>query len=159
MDNAKIRQVLYRWGRAIAFCAIKQEELNSFALLIDDARALSAPSLDGMPRSGAVSKTTERSAFKAISLTDKYGAAMNMLSKQIETETTFMCAVDGVLFELPSAQRELVRMRYREGLSWLAIAFKLRYASDDATRKIDQQVIDKLKSNIIIASLPCLGVE
>lgn len=159
MDNAKIRQLLYRWGRAIAFCRSKQEELNSFTELLEDARSLPPPSYDGMPRSGTPGKTTERAALKAIILSEKYGAVIEMLSKQIEIETAFLCAVDCVLCDLPSAQRDLVRMRYREGLSWLSIAFKFGYMSDRTPRKIDQQIVNKLDGNITITALHCPGAE
>ena len=146
MENKResFRRILDRWGHVPVFCAIKQAEVDDYRGLLDSAVGLSPVAAEGMPRSNAVGRPTERSAERMMKLFALYDSQIDLLVEQIRNELIFEKKVTALLNTcLTIYEKTILEMRYKRGKTFAEIAQELDRA-EGSIKSVEAKAVDKL---------------
>lgn len=152
MELRELRRLMYRWGRALGFCAAKQKEIEGLSQLIDGARGLPGIRLDGLPGSSTPGDPTAAAAARVEEIVKRYYEAIEWTTEAIDRELSFKRAMDEVMQkELTGEQRRILTMRYQDCNQWLYISIRMNMAESTVYR-LEAQALGKIKDCVKVES-------
>ena len=152
MELRELRRLMYRWGRALEFCAAKQKEIEGLSQLIDGARGLPGIRLDGFPGGATPGDPTAAAAARVEEIVKRYIEAIEWTTEAIDRELSFKRAMDEVMQkELTGEQRRILTMRYQDCNQWLYISIRMNMAESTVYR-LEAQALGKIKDCVKVES-------
>lgn len=152
MELRELRRLMYRWGRALEFCAAKQKEIEGLSQLIDGARGLPGIRLDGLPGSSTPGDPTAAAAVRVEEIVKRYIEAIEWTTEAIDRELSFKRAMDEVMQkELTGEQRRILTMRYQDCNQWLYISIRMNMGERTAKR-LEEQGIKKISEFVQVGA-------
>lgn len=137
MTAEEIREARHAIKRQLSGYQARKRELKQIeALMADLDGAPGGQNLDGMPRGSTVGDPVTAVVAQRLALREKYQAK---LSELYEAQR----AVEDMIESLDSVERELLRHRYIEGLTWESVCVAISY-SWRQTHNLHAQALDKL---------------
>lgn len=100
--------------------------------------SLKSPSLDGMPRGGAVDKSARDDMIK------RKDALMRLYAKKVKQLDALLLAIEEAIAALPARERLLLRLHYVDGLTLEKAAERMHYSSRTVDR-IHERAIWRLE--------------
>lgn len=101
-------------------CRDLRAEAERYELLIVEAQPSFATNLDAMPRGTSVGKPTESAAVRLVSIEE-------LMIKIIEERNELVKEIVTACLDLPSLKRQIILLRYVDGLTWEQISKELGY--------------------------------
>lgn len=101
-------------------CRDLRAEAERYELLIVEAQPSFAANLDAMPRGTSVGKPTESAAVRLVSIEE-------LMIKIIEERNELVKEIVTACLDLPSLKRQIILLRYVDGLTWEQISKELGY--------------------------------
>lgn len=146
-DRKAIRRLLWRWGRVLDYCAERQREIDGFMELLRGIEEPAAIQL-GQCRTGP-GDPTGRLAVRVEELAARYRGEAQRVLEACDKELAFHRAMDEAIAALPSDQRRVIELRYRQGCRWEYIALKMCFSAQHVKR-LESLAIEAIGENIII---------
>ncbi len=101
-------------------CRDLRAEAERYELLLVEAQPSFAANLDAMPRGTSVGKPTESAAVRLVSIEE-------LMIKIIEERNELVKEIVTACLDLPSLKRQIILLRYVDGLTWEQISKELGY--------------------------------
>lgn len=101
-------------------CRDLRAEAERYELLIVEAQPSFAANLDAMPRGTSVGKPTESAAVRLVSIEE-------LMIKIIEERNELVKEIVTACLDLTSLKRQIILLRYVDGLTWEQISKELGY--------------------------------
>lgn len=137
MTAEEIREARHAIKRQLSGYQARKRELKQIeALMADLDGAPGGQNLDGMPRGSTVGDPVAAVVAQRLALREKYQAK---LAELYEAQR----AVEDMIESLDSVERELLRHRYIEGMTWEGVCVAISY-SWRQTHNLHAQALDKL---------------
>lgn len=146
-ERARIRRLLWRWGRVMEYCAARQREIEGFKDIARAARDLPPIRITGLPGSKQPGDPTARMAARANELAERYDGTINKLIADCDRELAFMRAMDDLINRLPGEQQRILDLRYKQGWNWDYIALKTCF-SVQHTKYLEAAAVDEIGTGI-----------
>ena len=148
-ERKEARRLLWRWGRVREFCAQTNSEILYFQERVSEVAELRARS-EMKVTGGKTSDPTSKAAEDLEVLQKEYQAVVDKSIETVKSELEFKTVMDGIMFdELSQEDRDLLRLRYIKGWSWIMVAAKMCMAERTA-RNREQDAIDKIATKITV---------
>lgn len=113
----EIKKKLSSYKAISAECRQLSEKLATLESLLGSPPC---PDADGMPRASGVSNPVERRALRHMELEALYRA-------QLERLVAATTEIEEMIQGLPSMERQVLRLRYADGLSWEEVCDAVHY--------------------------------
>lgn len=101
-------------------CRDLRAEAERYELLIVEAQPSFAANLDAMPRGTSVGKPTESAAVRLVSIEE-------LMIKIIQERNELVKEIVTACMDLTSLKRQIILLRYVDGLTWEQISKELGY--------------------------------
>ena len=101
-------------------CRDLRAEAERYALLLVEAQPSFAANLDAMPKGTTVGKPTESAAVRLVSIEE-------LMIRIIEERNVLVSEIVTACMDLTSLKRQIVLLRYVDGLTWEQISKELGY--------------------------------
>ena len=102
-------------------CLDLREEAERYKEMILERQPSASAKVDVMPRGTTIGKPTEDKAVELISLE-------TLMLSIIEERKRLVCEITTACKDLDSVSRQIILMRYVDGMNWAEIADKLFYS-------------------------------
>ena len=142
---------LHRWGGAKAYCDSLRKDIAEWHRIIEDAYSLEAQSIAAISKTSTPSNPTARKAERCLRITEQYKRYIAGKERQLKSELRFLTVMDEVINELPTNEREVICLYYRDmrGDTWSAVA-RVLHNSQSNTEKLAGFAIKRISKRIEI---------
>ena len=145
MSRAAMRAMLWNWGHALSTVAGYEQEMRVLWHAVADARdTLGAQRLSGMPGAGEVSDPVLRAVMATQRRIEEYERGSGAMAQRIQSRLELKNVVDECVARLSDVDQRVLTLRYKNGMSWLAISIKLSYSLSQV-RYHDTRAVDALR--------------
>lgn len=103
-------------------CRDLRNEAERYELLLIEAQPSFAANLDAMPKGTTVGKPTESAAVRLVSIEE-------LMLKIIQERNELVSEITTACLELTSLKRQIIILRYIDGLTWKKISEELGYTT------------------------------
>lgn len=103
-------------------CRDLRNEAERYELLLIEAQPSFAANLDTMPKGTTVGKPTESVAVRLVSIEE-------LMLKIIQERNELVSEITTACLELTSLKRQIIILRYIDGLTWKKISEELGYTT------------------------------
>ena len=150
-NRQEARRLLWHWGRLEEYCRERQREIETYNELVARNTDVSAAVLSGMPHGTGTSNPTLRAAIELERLAEMYADTVKEAKKSLERELMLKKCIDELLDELSEAQREIIRLRYKGGNTWVFIGIKMNL-EESWVRRLESNALDKISNKVNIST-------
>lgn len=147
-----VRRLLQLWGATTQYCAERHMKMSEYQELIKSATGLAAMNVDGMPKGTLTGDPTARQAEQLAMLKERYSERVNDLWSDICERLAIAHSIESAMIDLNPVEHAVLKYRYEEKKTYIAIAAMLSY-SEQSAKRLEAQAVDKVAANMDIKTI------
>lgn len=146
-DKNRIRKYLWHWGRCDKIIQSLTVQMRFVADRMNDLYVVGhSPSLDGMPRSTATSDPVIREFERIEEARKNFQTEMDACEHELLETQRFKAAMNDIIKSLSGLEQDIIRMRYKDGHTWIYVAAKCGISEKTAYNREERalEVLDRM---------------